>query len=129
MGEAEATLADGWEPRRVHHLALGLDWEVIEVLESWTHPGWPRQTYRKPVVQRRHRLLVSGPLPGDPGRDGRFVMVATSYGDRDHWWIKPDDRPGPVTRAGRPGRAPDPPRSPPASAARPSRHRGAGRAR
>jgi hypothetical protein len=93
MGEVQASLADGWEPRTVHHLGRRLDWTVREVLESWTHPGWPERTYGKPVVERRHRLRVFGPLPGDPGVVGEFVMVATAYGDRPHWWIRPDDRP------------------------------------
>jgi hypothetical protein len=96
MREVQASLADGWEPRRVHHLGLGLHWEVLEILESWTHPGWPRETYKKPVIERRHRLRVHGPLPGCPGQDGDFTMIATAYGDKDHWWIKPDDRPEPM---------------------------------
>jgi len=98
MREVEAVLSDGWEPSKVHHLALGLNWEVLEILESWTHPGWPRATYQKPVIERRHRLRVLGPMPYDPGRDGEFTLIATSYGDRPHWWIKPDDRPGPMTK-------------------------------
>ena len=31
-----------------------------------------------------------GPLPERPDRLGEFVMIATSYGNRDHWWIRPE---------------------------------------
>lgn len=93
MGEAQATVTDGREPRSVYHLALGLRWQVREVLQSWMHPDWSARTYGKPVVQCRHRLRVYGPLPGQPGRHGEFTMVATSYGDRDDWWIRPEDGP------------------------------------
>jgi hypothetical protein len=63
-------------------------WQVREVLDGWTHPGWPGRTYQKPVAQRRYRLRVFGPLPGRPDQLGEFVMIATSYGSRDHWWIR-----------------------------------------
>jgi hypothetical protein len=53
--------------------------------------GWPGETYQKPVVQKRYRLRVFGPLPEQPEQLGEFVMIATSYGNRDHWWIKPEN--------------------------------------
>lgn len=90
MREAEATVSESPQPVRVHHLALGLNWTVREVLGAWTHRGWPEQTYRKPVVERRLRLRVFGPLPGQPQHNGEFVMIATAYGDRHSWWIRPE---------------------------------------
>jgi hypothetical protein len=33
---------------------------------------------------------VFGPLPGQPDQLGEFVMIATAYGDRDRWWIRPE---------------------------------------
>ena len=95
---------------RVHHVALGLNWAVREVLGSWTHRGWPEQTYRKPVVERRLRLRVFGPLPGRPEQNGEFVMIATAYGDRHSWWIRPElpgqQQPASAAAAGRSGMEP-----------------------
>jgi hypothetical protein len=64
---------------------------VWEVLDGWTHPGWPGKTYNKPVVEKRYRLRVFGTLPGRPGQHGEFVMIATSNGNRDRLWIRPED--------------------------------------
>lgn len=92
MREVEAALAfEGadWRPVRVHHVALGLDWTVTEVLEDWRIPGWPAGTSGKPGAVWRFRLRVTGPLPGRPAENGQFVLVATMYGTRAHWWIKP----------------------------------------
>jgi hypothetical protein len=61
----------------------GLRWTVREVLDGWTHPGWPGRTYNKPVVEKRYRVRVFGPLPGQPDQLGEFVMVATACGNRD----------------------------------------------
>ena len=92
MREVAANLGQGkdWLPYEVRHARLGLRWTVLEVLQAWTHPGWPEQTYRKPVPERKYRLRVHGPLPGQPGRNGEFVMIATAYGDRDGFWIRPE---------------------------------------
>ena len=89
--EAIATLKDEWQPVALYHVARGLRWQVRAVLHRWTHPGWPGKTYNKPVVEKRYRLRVFGPLPGRPGQHGEFVMIATSYGNRDRWWIRPED--------------------------------------
>jgi hypothetical protein len=32
-------------------------------------------------------LKVYGPLPGQPGQSGRFVMEVSRYADRPGWWI------------------------------------------
>ena len=88
--EAIATLEGQWQPVALYHVARGLRWQVREVLGGWTHPGWPGRTYQKPVAQKRYRLRVFGPLPGRPDQLGEFVMIATSYGNRDHWWIRPE---------------------------------------
>jgi hypothetical protein len=68
---------------------------VREVLDGWTHPVWPGRTYKKPVVEKRYRLRVFGPLPGRPDQLGEFVLIATSCGsNRDRWWNKPEAPPG-----------------------------------
>jgi hypothetical protein len=74
----------------VYHLALGYSWRVHAVLGQWTHPGFPGRTYGRPVIARRLRLQVSGPLPGRPRRRGEFIMIATMYGTGYHWWIRPE---------------------------------------
>jgi hypothetical protein len=98
MREVEATvrLEGDWQPAALCYVARGLRWTVREVLDGWTHPGWPGKTYNKPVTEKRYRLRVFGPLPGRPDQHGEFVMIATSYGNRDRWWIRPED-PGPGT--------------------------------
>jgi hypothetical protein len=98
MREVEATvrLEDDWQPVELCYIARGLRWTVREVLDGWTRPGWPGKTYNKPVVEKRFRLRVFGPLPGRPDQHGEFVMIATSYGNRDRWWIRPGD-PAPGT--------------------------------
>jgi hypothetical protein len=83
---------EGWRPAEVYHARLGLRWRVLEVLQAWIHPGWPERTYGKPVVERKYRLRVCGPLPGRAAEQGEFIMIATAYGDRDQFWIRPDAR-------------------------------------
>jgi hypothetical protein len=65
--EAAVTLVDDWQPVELYHVAQGLRWTVVEVLDGWTHPRWPGKTYKKPVVEKWYRLRVFGPLPGRPG--------------------------------------------------------------
>ena len=72
------------------------------MLDGWTHLGWPGRTYQKPVAQQRYRLRVFGPLPGRPDQDGEFVMIAASYGNRDHWWIRPESQDGLASRPAKP---------------------------
>jgi hypothetical protein len=88
--EANVTLEDEWQPVELYHVAQGLRWTVLEVLDGWTHPGWPGKTYQKPIVEKWYRLCVFGPLPGRPYQLGEFVMIVTSYGNRDRWWIRPE---------------------------------------
>lgn len=97
MAEVEATVAfeagegEEWRPVRLRHRRLGLWWTVREVLAAWTHPGWPEKTYGHPIIERRYKLRVWGPLPWTPARRGEFTLVATSYGDRPvSWWIRPE---------------------------------------
>ena len=68
MREVEATvrLEGHWQPAALCYVARGLRWTVREVLDGWTHPGWPGKTYNKPVTEKRYRLRVFGPLPGRP---------------------------------------------------------------
>jgi hypothetical protein len=87
--EANARLEDDWRPVEFYHIARRLRWTVREVLDGWTHPGWPGKTYKKPVAEKRYRLRVFGPLPGRPDQLGEFVMIATAYGNRERWWIRP----------------------------------------
>jgi len=47
--EATVTLADQWQPVELYPVDRGLRWKVREVLDGWTHPGWPGRTYKKPV--------------------------------------------------------------------------------
>jgi hypothetical protein len=77
--EAIAALEGQWQPVTLCHVARGLRWQVREVLDGWTHPGWPGRAYQKPVAQKWYRLRVFGPLPGRPDQRGKFVMIATSY--------------------------------------------------
>jgi hypothetical protein len=88
--EATVTLVDQWQPVELYHVARGWRWKVREVLDGWTHPGWPGRAYKKPVVEKRYWLRVFGPLPGRPDQLEEFVMIATSYGNRDGWWIRPE---------------------------------------
>ena len=92
--EATARLVDQWQPVELYPVARGLRWKVREVLDGWTHRGWPGRTYKKPVVEKRYRLRVFGPVAGRPDQLGEFVMIATSYGNRDRWWIRPEAPPG-----------------------------------
>jgi hypothetical protein len=64
---------------------------VSEVLGEWEHPDYPVWTYRleEPVVVTWYRLRVHGPLPGNPGENGEFIMEVRAFGDRPGWWITP----------------------------------------
>ncbi len=57
--EAIATLEGQWQPVALYHVARGLRWQVREVLDGWTHPGWPGRTYQKSMAQKRYRLRSS----------------------------------------------------------------------
>lgn len=76
--KVNATLGDQWQQVELYHVGRGLRWKVREVLDGWTHPGWPGQTYKKPIVEKRYWLRVFGPLPGRPEQLGEFVMIATA---------------------------------------------------
>lgn len=53
MREVEGTvrLEGDWQPVELCYVARGLRWTVREVLDGWTHPGWPGKTYNKPVTK------------------------------------------------------------------------------
>ena len=53
-----------------YHVILGLWWTVQEVLDGWTHPGWPGKAHKKRVAEKRYRLRVFAPLPGWPDQLG-----------------------------------------------------------
>jgi hypothetical protein len=91
-GEEIATLGDEWQPVSLYHAALGFRWKVREVLDGWTHPGWPSRTYKKPIIEKQYRLRVFGPLSGRPDQLGQFVMIVAAYGNRHGWWIRPEDQ-------------------------------------
>jgi hypothetical protein len=44
-------LVDQWQPMELYPVARGIAWKVREVLDGWTHPGWPGRTCKKPVVE------------------------------------------------------------------------------
>ena len=77
----------GPEPKRVEHLQLGISWHVTELLDRWEHPGSPEQTLGKQDLVKWWLLKVSGPLSGDPGKRGEFVMEVSAYGDPSGWSI------------------------------------------
>jgi hypothetical protein len=76
--------------RALYYVARGLRWQVREGLDGWPDPGWPGKTYQKPVIQKQYRLRVSARCRSGLTDSGEFVMIATSYGNRDHWWIRPE---------------------------------------
>ena len=41
-------------------------------------------------VDKRYRLRVIGPLPGDAWKAGEFIMIVTAYRQRTYWWIQPE---------------------------------------
>jgi hypothetical protein len=90
--EANGRMEGKWQPVELYHVAPGLRWTTLEVLDGWTHPGWPGRTYKKPVVDMRYRLRVFGPLPGRPDQLGELVMIVTAYGNRCRLWIRPTSR-------------------------------------
>jgi len=79
-------------PEVIRHAQLGLSWKVVAVLENWTTLRY-HEAVGTHAETRRFRVLVSGPLPGDPDADGEVVMIVRRYGDRQGWWICPDEIP------------------------------------
>lgn len=79
-------------PTVIRHASLALTWQVLEVLECWTHPHLYSATFTEPAVRRRYRLRLHGPLPGRPGERGAFPMVLRLYTDRSGWWMSPAER-------------------------------------
>ncbi len=54
-------LVDPWQPVELYPVARGLRWKVREVLDGWTHPGWPGKTYKK-LVHRAAQINQIGGL-------------------------------------------------------------------
>jgi hypothetical protein len=80
---------EGTEPKRIQHATLGVEWIVVEVIESWQHPGGQRAVEGQPVLKSWDVVRVFGPLPARPGESGRFLMEIASYGYPRGWWITP----------------------------------------
>lgn len=74
-------------PGVIRHARLSLTWQVVELLETWTHPHYLNVTFPEPAERRRYRLKVRGPLPWRPGERGEFAVVLRLYGDRRGWWM------------------------------------------
>jgi hypothetical protein len=70
--EAIAALEGQWQPVALYHVARGLRWTVREVLDGWTHPGWPGKTYQKPVIQKQYRCVSSARCRGGQTSTGSF---------------------------------------------------------
>lgn len=70
--KARISLGLHGRPEWVHHADREVSWRVLEVVET------------------RHRLVVEGPLPGQPGHTGRFVIDAVQN-DLGEWRIAPND--------------------------------------
>jgi hypothetical protein len=79
------------QPERIRHAALGLKWQVLEVLEHWQRPDGSPPGKGQPVLMSREVVLVHGPRPGRPGETGRFMMEVACYGDRPDAWLTPLD--------------------------------------
>jgi hypothetical protein len=42
---------DGFEPQRIRHAELGLEWVVEDAIESWEHPDDPLAADGQPVLR------------------------------------------------------------------------------
>lgn len=62
---------------------------VQAVLEHWQHEVSAGELLGRPECAARWVLRVWGPLPGQPGTKGEFVLRAERFGDRPGWWIEP----------------------------------------
>jgi hypothetical protein len=76
---------------RIRHATRDLEWEVLELVESWEHRDGSRAVEGKPVLKSWEVLLVQGPLPGRPGECGRFMLEVACYGDLPDAWLTPLD--------------------------------------
>jgi hypothetical protein len=83
--DSRRALQGGMVPERITHVAAGLHWEVLEVLDHWQHPEGMKA--RGSACTEAWKLRVRGPLPGGPQDKGEFVMIAKGYADRPYWWI------------------------------------------
>jgi hypothetical protein len=88
---ARGTLTYGpdFTPASVHHANGKLSWMVWEVLEHWSSPLSPSERLATGAIVERWRLEVSGPLPGQPERRGRFVLIAETRGNEPGWLLSP----------------------------------------
>jgi hypothetical protein len=87
IGHRRAPFGDGLVPEDITHVAAGLRWAVLEVLDHWRHPDGMKA--RGSACIEAWKLRVAGPLPGRPSQRGEFVMIAKTYADRPYWWITP----------------------------------------
>jgi hypothetical protein len=88
--EAIAALEGQWQPVALYHVARGLRWQVREALDGWTHAGWPGRTYRNRWPRSGTGCGSSARCRGGRTNSGSSLMIVTSYGNRDHWWIRPE---------------------------------------
>lgn len=88
---ATGTLRHGpdFRPATVHHATRDLSWRVWEVLDHWQHPAPAPVRVTLPGVVECWKLRVRGPLPGEAGRSGEFVMTVRTYGNRPGWELVP----------------------------------------
>ncbi|MEV3925921.1 hypothetical protein [Actinomadura coerulea] len=81
-------------PTEVRRADAPLTWRVVEVLHTETDVVVAERSAR-----RVYRLLVAGPMPYAPEKDGKFELLAVDYIDQPYWSI----RPVPSEAEGRPG--------------------------
>jgi hypothetical protein len=86
---ARVTRGPWGQPEQIRHAALGLKWEVLEVVETWQRPDDSQAWEGQPVLMSREIVLVDGPRPGRPGESGRFMLEVCRYGHVDGWWLTP----------------------------------------
>jgi hypothetical protein len=68
-------------PRRSpHHAPSRTAARYLGVMDSMSATTW--------ATEATGRFF--GPLPGRPDQLGQFVMIATAYGNRDRFWIRPE---------------------------------------
>jgi hypothetical protein len=95
VGEVAAVVRLGprLTPASISHAGRPeLSWIVWYTLDSWriSPAGWFRAR-GTPAVLERHRVLVAGPVPGEPGEFADYVLVVSRYGDQPcRWWMRPE---------------------------------------
>jgi hypothetical protein len=79
----------GFTPVSVHHATEDLHWMVWRILDHWETSLNASERLATGAIVERWRLEVSGPLPGRPGKHGRFVMLAETRGNEPGWLLSP----------------------------------------